>query len=140
MVDYTKLKLALRQLEVQLANFQASSHRSELTQLDREAIAESTIHRFETAYDTLWKTLRRHLIEVLGLAEVPNSPKPIFKEADANNLLGGRLHEWLAYANARIDTAHDYNERKAKATLGVIPYFLTDAIALYERMTGEQWS
>ncbi len=139
MIDYTKLKLVLKHLEAQLANFHASSQREELTPLDRDAIAESTIHRFETAYDTLWKTLRRYLIVVLGLTEVPNSPKPVFKEADANSLLGGRIQQWLTYANARIDTAHDYSERKAKAALAIIPDFLTDAIALYETMTGERW-
>jgi hypothetical protein len=36
---------------------------SGLTGLDREAIGESVIQRFETCYDTLWKTLKRYLTE-----------------------------------------------------------------------------
>ena len=50
-----------------------------LPELIREAIAESVIQRFETCYDCLWKVLKRYLIEKLGLAEVPNSPNPIFR-------------------------------------------------------------
>ncbi len=139
MIDYTKLKKSLKHLEAQLANYHASAQRAELSDLDREAIIESTVHRFEVAYDTLWKTLRRYLIEVLGLVEVPNSPKPIFREADANNLLEGRIHDWIRYANARTDTAHDYSLRKAQSALALIPNFLSDAIQLYEKMTGERW-
>ena len=40
-----------------------------------EGMAESVIQRFETCYDSLWKILRRHLVEALGIAEAPNSPQ-----------------------------------------------------------------
>ena len=136
MTEYGKLRHSLVRLDSQMANLRTAEHRAELSRLDREAIAESTIRRFETAYDTAWKTLKRHLAAELGLPDVPNSPKPILREAARNHLLDGRIAEWLRYADARTATAHD----KALATLVLIPSFLSDAIRLYTVMTGEAWN
>ncbi len=62
-------------LELQLENYQGLDTRKHLTGLDREAIAESVIHRFETCYDTLWKDLKRYLIEELGLPNPAQSER-----------------------------------------------------------------
>ena len=79
MIDYDKLQKSLKHLEPQFQNHQLAKGRPELTTIDREAIAESVVQRFETCYDALWKHLKRYLTEEMGLAEVPNSPKPILK-------------------------------------------------------------
>jgi nucleotidyltransferase substrate binding protein (TIGR01987 family) len=139
MIDYEKFKKSLKHLELQYENYKLSQSRPELTEIDREAIAESVIQRFETCYDTLWKDLKRYLIEELGLAEVPNSPKPILKLASQNDLLVSSVEQWLQYADARIGTAHDYSGDKAAETLVVIEDFLDDAIGLYQTMTGTTW-
>lgn len=49
------------------------------------------------------------------------------------------IENWLIYANARIDTAHDYSESKLKSTLEKTGNFIQDAIVLYEAMTKESW-
>ena len=49
-MDYQKFKKSLQQLELQFANFQGLAQRTDLTELDKEAIAESVIQRFETCY------------------------------------------------------------------------------------------
>ena len=139
MIDYTNYRLALKHLEVQIANFESSAQRPQLTELDREGIKESVIQRFETAYELSWKFVKRYLTEELGQVDTPNSPKPVFKLADQNNLLRGRIDEWLGYANARVATAHDYSGEKAEETLAVIPSFLEDAIGLYQTMTEATW-
>ena len=77
MIDYDKLQKALKHLELQFQNYRSAQDRPELTVLDREGISESVIQRFETCYDTLWKDVKRYLIEELGLTDVPSSPKPI---------------------------------------------------------------
>lgn len=59
MIDYDRLGKSLKRLEGQYENWRGASGRPELTEVDREGIAESVIHRFETCYDTLWKTLKR---------------------------------------------------------------------------------
>ena len=139
MIEYDKLGKSLKNLELQLENHRGAAGRPELTDLDREALAESVIQRFETGYDMLWKHLKRYLVEELGLPEVPNSPKPVFRLASENQLLSNSLEQWFQYAQARTDTAHDYSGEKAADRLELIPTFLDDAIGLYQTMTGASW-
>ena len=106
--------------------------------LFREGIAESVIQRFETCYDCLWKVLKRYLNEELGIAEPPNSPKPIIRLAYENGLFASSLEQWLQYAQTRIDTSHDYDGEKAQASLELMHDFIDDAIGLYQTMTGAQ--
>ena len=137
MIDYSKFQMSLKRLVEQYENYQEPDvSQSELT---REAIAESVIQRFETCYDCLWKVLKRYLIEDLGVADAPNSPKPIFRLADTNNLYVSPLEQWLRYADARIDTSHDYDGEKAQACLNLMRDFIDDAIGLYQTMSGETW-
>ncbi len=139
MIDYDKLPKSLKHLEQQFENYQRAQERSELTEIDREAIAESVIQRFETCYDTLWKELKRYLGEEFGLTDVPNSPKPILKLAGENSLLASGVEQWLKYADARTSTAHDYSGEKAAETLSIVVDFIDDAIGLYQTMTETTW-
>ena len=139
MIDYSKFKKSLLQLQKQFANLQSLEQRQGLSPLDQEAIAESVIQRFETCYDCSWKILKRHLNEKLGLPDLPNSPKPIFRIAADNQLLINSDAQWLIYAEARVQTAHDYDGLKAASTLALMPAFLGDAVALYQTLTGESW-
>ena len=139
MIDYDKLNKSLKHLERQWSNHKVSQDRPELADIDREAIAESVIQRFETSYDTLWKDLKRYLIEELGLADVPNSPKPILKLAGENDLFASPVEQWLKYADARTSTAHDYSGEKAAEALLIVGDFIDDAIGLYQTMTGTTW-
>ncbi len=139
MIDYSSLQKSLKHLERQFENYKFSQARTELRDLDREAIAESVIQRFETCYDCLWKVLKRYLTEERGLPEVPNSPKPILKLAGQNDLLRSSIQQWLGYADARIDTAHDYSGEKAAEVIRIVGEFIADATDLYCRMTGEAW-
>ena len=137
MIEYDKFHMSLRRLEEQHANYRNTD--PSLPALIQEAIAESVIQRFETCYDCQWKVLKRYLIEELGIADVPNSPKPIFRLAHENDLFAAPLEQWLRYANARVDTSHDYDGEKAKACLKLMPDFIDDAIGLYQTMSGETW-
>ena len=139
MIDYDKFKKSLKHLELQFDNHNNSSTRTDLGELDREALAESVIQRFETCYDCLWKILKRYLIEELGIPEVPNSPKPIFRLGFENKLFSSTLEQWLQYADARVDTSHDYSGEKAEDCLKLMGDFIDDAIGLYQTMTGEAW-
>ena len=136
-IDYSKLRASLRRLEEQHDNHGRGN--PALSGLEREAVAESVIQRFEICYDCLWKVLKRYLIEELGVAEAPNSPKPVFRLADDSDLLASPLDRWFEYARARTDTSHDYDGDKASRCLDLVPGFLDDAISLYQRMTGAKW-
>ena len=137
MIDYDKLRKSLKRLEQQYANYRALD--DSLSALNREAVAESTIQRFETCYDCLWKVLKRYLSEGLGLADAPNSPKPVFRLAYENDLFAAPLEQWLDYADKRIGTTHDYDGEKAQAGLEIVGNFIDDAVGLYRTMSGETW-
>ena len=137
MIDYSKLRSSLKRLEEQHGNYLHGT--PALSDLDREARAESVIQRFETCYDCLWKVLKRYLTETLGVPDTPNSPKPVFRLAHENDLLPTAVERWLRYADARVDTAHDYDGEKAKACLALAPDFIDDAASLYETMVGTPW-
>ena len=140
-IDYGTFRLSLERLRAQFEN-RCTPHGS-LPVLMREAIDESVIRRFRACYDCLWKVLKRHLVEALGVVDAPNSPKPIFKLANENGLLASPLGRWLDYADLRTGTAHDYDGEKAWESLAsVAPFiadFIADAGALYETMSGETW-
>ena len=137
MIDYGKFRLSLQRLREQYVNYNQPD--LALPEVTREAVAESVVHRFETCYDSLWKVLKRYLAEELGVADVPNSPKPIFRLAFENQLLDGPVERWLEYAKHRVATAHDYSLSKAEDCLAATGHFIADATVLYETMTGEGW-
>ena len=136
-VDYSNFQRTLKNLEVQHNHLLHLS--SEYPLFVHEGMAESVIQRFEICYDTLWKVLRRYLIDALGLPDVPNSPRPIFRIADQNNLLAADGEQWEHYVQTRIDTTHDYDQVKAENAIELMPEFIADAVGLYTELTGEAW-
>ena len=140
MIDYENFRKSLKNLELQRESYRTlDATFPQLTELIREGIAESVIRRFETCYDTLWKVVKRYLVEEFGIPEVPNSPRPVFRLAHENGLLPSRVECWMGYSQARIDTSHDYSGEKAKRALEQVGSFIEDAIRLYETMSGEAW-
>ena len=135
LIDYGQLRLSLKRLEEQFANYRNAEIRR--SRLDQEGVAESVIRRFRACYDCLWKVLRRYLIDRIALADVPNSPKPIFRLANQNSLFRSPIDQWLMYAQKRIDTSDDYDGEKANACLDVVADFIDDAVDLYDTMSGE---
>ena len=77
MIDYGMFRTSLERLDEQHENYR-NSHAG-LSDLMKEAIAESVIQRFKACYDCLWKVLRRYLFEFLGVVDPPNSPKPVLR-------------------------------------------------------------
>ncbi|MCF6287325.1 MAG: nucleotidyltransferase substrate binding protein [Candidatus Hydrogenedentes bacterium] len=138
MINYDKFEKALRHLALQYHNRDVLDPEQPL--LIREAVDESVIQRFETCYDCLWKVLKRYLLEELGIPDVPNSPKPVIRLAGENKLFASPVDQWMAYAQARINTAHDYSGEKATDALELMDDFIRDAIRLYETMSRETWA
>jgi nucleotidyltransferase substrate binding protein (TIGR01987 family) len=137
MINHVILEKTIAHLEAQLQNWRTLD--TDLPPLLREAVAESVIKRFEVCYDCLWRALKRHLAEELGVPNLPNSPKPILRIAHENHLLDD-IDAWLDYAEARTDMIHDNSGEKPQAVLKRIPSFVADARALYSAMSGEAWN
>jgi nucleotidyltransferase substrate binding protein (TIGR01987 family) len=135
-IDTTKLQKSIQHLKAQFENWRTLD--KNLPLLMQEAVTESVIQRFEVCYDCMWKVLKRYLAEELRVADMPNSPKPIFRIAHENRLFAN-IEAWLSYAGARIDTAHDYSGEKANSALALMAHFVEDAVALYCAMSGQKW-
>ena len=139
MIDFGKLQKTLKHLQRQHENYVNSNNRPELNALVHEALSESVIQRFEICYDSTWKLLKRYLVESLGVADVPNSPKPILRLAAENYLLASSVEQWFKYATARTETSHHYSSEKASLCLDIVPEFIEDAVQLYEKLTEQTW-
>lgn len=137
MIEYDKFQKALKHLQAQYDNYKTLDEG--LPGITQEAVVESVIQRFEVCWDCLWKVLKRYLEEEIGLPEVPNGPNPVLRRANENHLLARPIEEWIKYAQARIDTSHDYSGEKAKGAIGLMGNFIDDAIGLYQTMSGETW-
>lgn len=137
MITYDKFRLSLARLRDQHQTYLHPD--PSLPGIIQEAIAESVIQRFETCYDCLWKALKRYMEEEIGIADVPNSPKPILRRAFENDLLQGPLDKWFDYAKYRVGTSHDYSITKAEDCLRIVGDFIEDAIAVYKTMADEPW-
>ncbi len=137
MIEYDKFQKSLKHLEVQFENHKTLDQ--DQPDLIKEAVIESVVQRFETCYDCLWKVLKRYLLEDLGIPEVSNSPKKIIRLAGENDLFASSTEQWLKYADARIDTSHDYSGEKVSEALELMGDFIDDAIGLYQTMSGETW-
>lgn len=151
MIDYSKLRLSLKNLEEQYQDYLSLEKDLQImkkvlpfdeNRINRiaESIKESLIQRFEVSYDCLWKILAKYMEKDLGLPDISKSPKPIFRIAGENNLLPSSVEKWIEYVNLRIDTTHDYSGEKAQSCLDKVGDFLQDAISLYEKISKTQWS
>ncbi len=137
MIQYDKFQKSLKHLENQYNNFVNMD--KDLPEITKEAIGESVVQRFEVCYDCMWKVLKRYLAEELGLPDVPNSPKPVFRLAMENDVLPSPVESFIQYADARIETSHDYSGEKEKAVLQIMNRFIPDVVKLYQIMSRETW-
>ena len=134
-IDYTKLQDSLAELKSQYTIYLSLAEHNYEEGL-QNAVRNSVVKCFEVTFDTLWKMIKRYL-ESQGVAEMPNTPKGVFREAH-QNLLIADIAPWVAdedgYASLRNETAHDYSQRKAEKTLQKIGDFIADAEAIYHKM------
>jgi len=130
MTNYIKLKNSLSRLKEMYENYKSFDSDS----WEKDAIKESCIHRFETCFDSLWKHLKKYLQDKVGLSDLPNGPKPIFRLAGENKLIEN-IETFFNYNNKRIATSHDYSEEKANETIDIIEDFITDTSILYKKIS-----
>ncbi len=128
MINYDNFDLSLHHLKILYNQYLQSD---ELSDILKEAVREATIHRFETCFDSLWKSLKKYMKINLALADIPNSPNPIFIIAGENHLITD-VAQFMRYGAARIATTHDYSYKKSLETLDIIGDFIHDAQKIHD--------
>ncbi len=105
-----------------------------LEQPKDEFIRDAVIQRFEYTYELCWKMLRRYLMEDIGPEEVNRlSRKDLFRVAADKGLIADPA-TWFIYHQARNETSHIYDEKKAEQTYQVATQFFTEAVALLSEL------
>lgn len=135
-MDYTQFKRALSRLNEMLRRYESSEGYEDLIV---DALREALAQRFEYSLEVAWKTCKRHLSEQGFLEASTGSPKSIMSLAFSNGLIADAT-PWIRYIDVRQNTVRDYSEEKLDAVIEVVASFFTDAVALYEKMSGEKWS
>lgn len=137
MTGHERFRLTLTRLQEQHEHYRRLD--PSLPAITQEAVVESVIRRFAMCYECLWRSLKWHLIDALGIPDLLYSPKPVFRRASEGNLLAGPPERWFDYAEHRRRTSAGYNPVQADDCLEAIPDFIEDAVALYETMTERPW-
>lgn len=133
--DYEKLKMSLDNLQEQYAVY-ATIDDLNLPAVIQKSVRNSVIKCFEVCYDTLWKHLKKFMLEEENLVDVPNSPQGIFRRAHESGVIDQETEKRLIdYNKIRALVAHDYRMEKAGKALGIMGDFIQDAGELYERLT-----
>jgi nucleotidyltransferase substrate binding protein (TIGR01987 family) len=133
MLDVGKFDKALANLEAQYANWRQIPGRQLLLDLDKEAIEESVVQRFEYTFDTSWKILKKYMEAENFMDDLPNSPKPLFRIAGEMGVIDS-VENWIQYGEARVGTSHDYSNEKESRVLDVVGNFIDDSKALLAKM------
>ena len=132
--NYEKLEKSLYRLKEQYENF-LNLDKQNLSEINKEAIKESVIQRFESCYDSLWKSLKKYLQEEGVLVEQLVSPKTIFRKAHEAWLIDKEdLKSFFDYVDLRIGTSHDYSLVKAEEALKKMGEFIQDVSHIYSQL------
>lgn len=100
------------------------------------AIAAS-IQAFEYVYELIWKVLRKILIEIYGISDLPGSPRPTFNKAFETKLIRD-LNFWLLCIEKRNETARCYEEEMAKDVYSFLPKFLDELDKVIEILKSDK--
>ena len=126
-LDYTSLKNAIAQLEksLQYANSSQAEDDPDLF----EQLRNSVIQCFEFTYELSHKMLRRYLKEASATPEdiVESTFADLIRSGNEQGLLRSDWLRWKAYRQARTDSSHTYDKKKAVAVYRIAPDFLEEA-------------
>ena len=133
-LDFTPLENAIGQLEKSL-KFAHSSLAQQNPDLF-EQLRNSVIQCFKFTYELSHKMLRRFLKEVAANPDDFESMTfaELVRTGNEQGLLRSDWGRWKVYRQARTDSSHTYDEKKAVAVYGVAQDFVGEARFLYEKL------
>ena len=129
-IDTAFLRRCIQTLE--LALDEIGTHR-EAGDFLYDIYRAACVKEFELVLEQSGKLLRKRLVPFFASNKQADrlAFKDLFRHASKHGLLDTDAAErWLLYRDNRNDTAHDYGEDFAEATLKLLPAFVADAKAL----------
>lgn len=134
-VDATFLRRCLGTLDHALAAVQ----RHNPGDIEYDVFRAACVKEFELVLEQSGKLLKKRLKPYFASSRQVDRLvfKDVFRHAAKHGLITANTCErWLEYRDSRNETAHDYGEAFAEATLALLPGFLTDARDLADRIEG----
>ncbi len=129
-IDTTFLRRCIGTLE---SAFNEIGRRSESDDIMYDICRAACVKEFELVLEQSGKLLRKRLAAFFASNRHADriAFKDLFRHAARHGLIDADAAErWLGYRDNRNDTAHDYGEGFAEATLRLLPGFIADAKAL----------
>ena len=125
-IDATFLRRCLRTLEHALTALRDSDPGT----IEYDVFRAACVKEFELVLEQSGKLLRKRLAHYLASHRQADrlAFKDLFRHAARHGLITTDACErWLEYRDGRNETAHDYGEVFAEATLELLPAFISDA-------------
>ncbi len=129
----------LRRCLVSLERAQNALERSQPGDAMYDVYRAACVKEFELVLEQSGKLLRKRLSAYFaGNRHADRLPfKDLFRHAARHGLIDtDTVERWLQYRDNRNDTAHDYGEGFADATLTLLPAFIADALDLADVIDG----
>ena len=129
-IDTTFLRRCIASLERAMTGIEQVDESDEVMY---DVFRAACIEEFELVLEQSGKLLRRRLGAYFASNRQTDrlNFKDLFRHAAKHDLIDCEAVErWLGYRDNRNDTAHDYGEDFAEATLKLLPDFVDDAKAL----------
>ena len=133
-IDTTFLRRCIRTLELALDEL---GRRSGTDDVIYDIYRAACVKEFELVLEQSGKLLRKRLAAFFASNRQADrlAFKDLFRHAAKHGLISPEAVErWFLYRDNRNDTAHDYGEGFAEATLKLLPGFVTDAKALADTL------
>jgi nucleotidyltransferase substrate binding protein (TIGR01987 family) len=133
-LDFTPLGNAISQLEKSLQY--ATSPMAKNDPGLFEQLRNSVIQCFEFTYELSHKMLKRYIEEIVASPEEIDLKtfQNLIRLGNEKDLLRSDWKQWRAYRQARTDSSHTYNERKAESVYQIAADFLLEAKHLHQQL------
>ena len=129
-IDTVFLRRCIQALEFALAE---AGQRQEANDFLYDIYRAACVKEFELVLEQSGKLLRKRLAAFFASNRQADRLifKDLFRHAAKHGLMApDTVERWLQYRDNRNDTAHNYGEDFAEATLKLLPTFVADAKAL----------
>ncbi len=133
-IDTTFLRRCIQSLE--LASGEIHKHQ-EADDVLYDVYRAACVKEFELVLEQSGKLLRKRMAAFFASNRQADRLvfKDLYRHAAKHGLIDlETVERWLQYRDNRNDTAHDYGENFAEATLKLLPAFIADAKALADTL------
>ena len=133
-LDLSSLKMAVGSLERAIHVACSQEKMAMLDQDQKETIRAGVIQNFEFTYELSWKFMKRWLEHNLGSVYVDGLPRRELFRIAAEHQLIDCVDAWIVYHDARNETSHTYDQKKAEEVFQTATRFLADANILLSNL------